>query len=149
MDWHNFKETLIHSYMSINLLHVTSSTFFLRKGLWNYTPTSLNTCVAALLSLLSPPPIRWKDFLQGSKKMLETKSYQIRKDMKVLGKTSSASCTMQSQFMPLVLKLQKEERTPNLGLTQCNLRAPIVMDLCMESIFVGHTFATPISKRRK
>lgn len=65
MDWHRFKGTHIHSYMSANLLHITSSAFLLRKGMWKSTPMNFDICVATKLSFLSPLVI--KGFLQVKK----------------------------------------------------------------------------------
>lgn len=55
--------------------------------------------------------------MQGSRKMLETKSWWIQKKMVVLGRASNASFTMQSLLMPRMLKPQKGERIPSLDPT--------------------------------
>ena len=61
-------------------------------------------------------------FLSRLKKMLETKSSWIWKEMVVLGRTLSASFNVQLLLPPLMLNPQKGERASHLNHTWCSQR---------------------------
>ena len=85
-NWKRFMKVFFQNVGIVSSKMVANNELRLlpQKGYVQSTLTSLNICVAALLSFMSPLVIRWKGFLRGWKGMLETKIWWIKNELVVL-----------------------------------------------------------------